>query len=133
MDLFRSSGGTEGAASGTNTAAAPQTATRVVSAEPQQPAAKAQPTQPAAPTGSGYLILLASFRSEADARQEYARLTGLYPSVVGSLPRRISQTSVGGSTRFQLGLGPLPSRSEATRVCGELITAGESDCIVRGL
>ena len=129
MDLFRNSDGTAAATGTETTSAAPRTATRVASAEPQQPAAKAQATAPAA---SGYMIQLASFRSEADARQEYARLAGLYPSVLGSIPRRISQTSVGGSTRYQLGLGPMGSRAEATSVCGQLITAGESDCIVRG-
>jgi cell division protein FtsN len=78
------------------------------------------------------VVQLSSFRSASDARKEYGRLSSLYPSVVGGLQEQIRETSVGGSTRYQLGLGPLPSRSDATRVCSALITAGESDCIVRG-
>jgi cell division protein FtsN len=110
-----------------------QPETRVAAVEPAPPAAptrKAAEAQPA--TGSGFLVQLSSFRSAADARKEYGRLSSLYPSVVGGLPEQIRETSVGGSTRYQLGLGPLPSRSDATRVCSALITAGESDCIVRG-
>jgi len=58
----------------------------------------------------------------------------VHGEIAGStgLPQQIRQTSVGGSTRYQLGLGPLPSRSAATQVCSALITQGESDCIVRG-
>jgi hypothetical protein len=127
MDLFRGSGGNDDAA-----AAQPQT--RVAAVEPAQPAAPARKAaveaQPA--TGSGFVVQLSSFRSAADARKEYGRLSSLYPSVVGGLQEQIRETSVGGSTRYQLGLGPLPSRSDATRVCSALITAGESDCIVRG-
>jgi hypothetical protein len=125
MDLFRGSDSNEAPA------AAPET--RVAAVEPPQPSARAKSaseSQPAA--GSGFLVQLSSFRSAADAQKEYARLGSLYPSVVGSLPQQIRETSVGGSTRYQLGLGPVSSRSAATRVCSALITAGESDCIVRG-
>ncbi len=78
------------------------------------------------------MVQLASFRTDSEAKQEYTRLAGAYPSIVGPLKSQIRQTMVGGSTRYQLGLGPMPTRGDATRVCGELIAAGESDCIVRG-
>ena len=127
MDLFRGSGRDEAPE------AQAQPETRVAAVEPAQPAAPARSASASQPaTGSGFLVQLSSFRSAADARKEYARLSSLYPSVVGGLPEQIRETSVGGSTRYQLGLGPLPSRSDATRVCSALITAGESDCIVRG-
>jgi cell division protein FtsN len=58
-------------------------------------------------------------------------LRSRYPDVVGSLPSRISQTSAGGSTRYRLGIGPLSSRDQATRVCNSLFSAGERDCLVR--
>jgi hypothetical protein len=128
MDLFRASGG----AAGSDDAAVPAE-TQVASVEPPAPSLPPSKQADAPPaTGSGFVIQLASFRSEADARKEYRRLSSAYPSVIGGLQEQIRQTSVGGSTRYQLGLGPLPSRSQATKVCSQLITAGESDCIVRG-
>lgn len=134
FDLFNS--GSDAGAAATQPAAP---ATQVASAPTQTkqataPAAtkKAAPAQPQASTGGGYVVQLASFRSDSEAKAEYSRLAGAYPSIVGPLKSQIRQASVGGSTRYQLGLGPLPTRGDATRVCGELIAAGESDCIVRG-
>jgi len=134
FDLFNAgSGGTTAAtpqqAAPTQVAsAATQTKQTAPSAAPQQ---KAAPAEPPAATGGGYVVQLASFRTDLEAKREYSRLAGAYPSVVGSLKSTIRQTAVGGSTRYQLGLGPLPTRGDATRVCSELIAAGESDCIVR--
>lgn len=134
FDLFNGSG-----SSTTTTTTEPAAPTQVASAAQQTkqatpPATKAAaPTQPQASAGSsGYVIQLASFRTQAEAQSEYSRIAKSYPSVVGSLRSQIRQTNVAGSTRYQLGLGPLPTRGDATRVCGELIAAGESDCIVRG-
>lgn len=124
MDLFRGNG--------MDDASADQPETNVATVEQPKPSMpdSEEAAQPA--TGSGFVVQLASFRSEADARKEYSRLSSLYPSVIGGLQQQIRQTSVGGSTRYQLGLGPLGSRSEATQLCSALINAGESDCIVRG-
>ena len=132
FDLF---GGNSGAGGGT--AAAPQAETQVAAA-PQQtrqataPAAKQAAVPQQASTGGGYIAQLASFRSDAEARQEYLRLKGAYPNVVGNLAQQIRPANVGGSTRYQLALGPMGSRAEASSVCSALISAGESDCIVRG-
>lgn len=82
--------------------------------------------------GSGYVIQLSSFRSQADAQREYSRLRSSFPDVVGGLQQQIRETSVAGSTRYQLALGPIPSRGAATKACSELIAGGEADCIVRG-
>ncbi|PZF75047.1 hypothetical protein DK847_20145, partial [Aestuariivirga litoralis] len=129
FDLFN--GGTS-----TNIPVEEAAPTQVASAPTQTKQATAPAAQPkaAAPasTGGGYVVQLASFRTDMEAKQEYSRLAGAYPAVVGSLKSQIRQTNVGGSPRYQLALGPLPTRGDATRVCGELIAAGESDCIVRG-
>lgn len=130
FDLF-------GGDSGGGTAAAPQAETQIAAA-PQQtrqataPAANQAAVPQQASTGGGYIAQLASFRSDAEARQEYLRLKGAYPSVVGNLAQQIRPANVGGSTRYQLALGPMGSRAEASSVCSALISAGESDCIVRG-
>jgi hypothetical protein len=137
FDLFNGNGGTA-----TNIPAEPPaptqqvasagTQTKQATALATQQKAATPPAQPQSTTGNGYVVQLASFRTDLEAKQEYSRLAGAYPSVVGPLKSSIRQTTVGGSTRYQLGLGPLPTRGDATRVCSELIAAGESDCIVRG-
>jgi cell division septation protein DedD len=139
MDLFRNATGNDEEAAPAETQLAaveqekparPARRQQQQQQQQEQPQPETQAQQPV--TGSGFVVQLASFRSESEARKEYGRLSNLYPDVVGGLQQQIRQTSVGGSTRYQLGLGPLPSRSDATRVCSALITAGESDCIVRG-
>lgn len=80
---------------------------------------------------SGYVVQLASFRSQDEAQSEYARLRAKYPSVIGSLPSSISQATVAGSTRHRLGLGPLATRDQASQICSSLIAGGERDCLVR--
>jgi hypothetical protein len=138
LDLFR---GSDEASAGAPAQAAPSTDETQVASLPapkKTTAAKPAPApepeatpQQASTGGSGYVVQLASFRSQAEAQSEYGRLSSLYPTVVGGLPQRVAQSKVGGSTRYQLGLGPLKSRSEATRVCSALFQAGERDCIVR--
>ncbi len=81
--------------------------------------------------GGGYVVQLASFRSEVEAQTEYARLRSKYPSVIGTLPSSISQATVAGSTRHRLGLGPLATRDQASQICNSLIAGGERDCLVR--
>ncbi len=88
-------------------------------------------TQAATSGGSGYVVQLASFRSEAEAQAEYSRLASQHSGIVGNLPSRVSQAKVSGSTRYRLGLGPLASREEASKVCSSLVAAGERDCLVR--
>ena len=79
----------------------------------------------------GYVVQLSSFRNQDEAQIEYARLRSKYASVIGSLPSSISQTTVAGSTRHTLGLGPLTTQQQASQICGSLLAGGERDCRVR--
>ena len=72
MDLFR------GAARYGAAAAQRNTGCRRRAASPAAPSAKQAEAPPA--TGSGFVIQLASFRTENDARKEYKRLSSAYPS-----------------------------------------------------
>jgi hypothetical protein len=134
FDLFNG-GSNSGAETAEAPAAAPDT-TQVAAAQPkaETPSPQEDAAAPAAASsgGSGYVVQLSSFRSQAEAQSEYGRLSSLYPTVVGNVPQRIAQSKIGGSTRYQLGLGPLKTRADATRICGALFQAGERDCIVRG-
>ncbi len=114
-----------------------QTASLQPKPAPATPAAEAEAAPaPAAPAakpagGAGYVVQLSSFSSQSEAQTEYGRLSSLYPTVVGGLAQRVAEAKVGGSTRYQLGLGPVKTRADATRVCSALFQAGERDCIVR--
>jgi hypothetical protein len=107
-------------------------------AQPQQPAqqqvARAAPevsrSQPEA--SGGYVVQMSSFRSQSDALGEYQRLVQRHPNLVGNLQSRVQEASLGQSgTFYRLGLGPIADRSSATRLCDQLIAAGEKDCLVR--
>ncbi|HUR42668.1 MAG TPA: SPOR domain-containing protein [Aestuariivirga sp.] len=100
-------------------------------AETKVASLQAEPAPEKQSGGSGYVVQLASFRSQDEAQTEYARLRSKYPSVIGNLPSSITQATVAGSTRHRLGLGPVATRDQASQVCGSLIAAGERDCLVR--
>jgi cell division septation protein DedD len=83
-------------------------------------------------SGGGYVVQLASFRSEAEAQGDFQRLVQRHPQLVGGLDSRIQEASLGQSGSFyRLGVGPLAERSAATKLCTALIAAGEKDCLVR--
>ncbi len=135
---------TQSAASAQATDAGPeQVPQQVPEATPQQVVSVApetvtapQPAQPApeqtTPSGSGYIAQLASFRSEAEAMAEYDRLRSKHSDVLSGLSPRVVKATVAGASRYRLAVGPLASRSAASKLCTSLIAAGERDCLVRG-
>jgi hypothetical protein len=131
MDLF---GGNDAA----DTAPAEAQVASLPEAEPSPPPASAKKTTtaPAQTTtastgGSGYVVQLASYKTEAEATAEYARMKAKHASVLGKLKPVITQASVGGSTRYRLAFGTLADRNAASQVCSALFSAGERDCLVR--
>jgi SPOR domain len=122
-------------------AAQPNTGTDQVAsiAQPEKPKTarslqKAAPevdvTPPAGSRG-GYVAQLASFRTEAEANNEFARVRTRHPTVVGQLSPVISQVTVAGSTRYRLAFGTMADRDAAGRVCAQLLAAGERDCVTK--
>lgn len=89
-------------------------------------------TQAAKPSSGGYVAQLASFRSEAEAMAEYDRLRAKHGNVLSGLSPRVVKATVAGGSRYRLAVGPLASRSAASKICNSLIAAGERDCLVRG-
>jgi hypothetical protein len=118
-------------ADGLNVAPTQQVASLAPDASAQTQVAPSQPVQ-ADPAG-GYLVQLASFRSEAEALSAYQQLVQRHPQLVGNLGSRVREASLGQTGSFwRLGVGPVSDRTEATRLCNALIAAGEKDCLVRG-
>jgi cell division septation protein DedD len=114
-------------------APAPPLQQPVTSESLQAFAPPAQPqTQAAAPTGEGYVIQLAAYRSEQEAMSQYQQLQARHGNLLGNLPPAVQQTNLGASgTFYRLGMGPLQSKQAATELCNKLIAAGERDCLVR--
>ncbi len=99
-----------------------------VARAPAAPAAR--PAPPAA--GGGYVVQLASYRSQADAVREYQRMKARHGRLLGGLAPRIQKKDLGAAgTFYRLAVGPLPSREQARRLCNALIASGERDCLVR--
>ncbi len=111
-DLFKSS-----------TPAPTAPATAVASA----PAA-AVSSAPAA--AGGYVAQLASFKTKAEATDEYARLVQKHGAIISKYAPIIQNVEVAGSPRFRLNIGPMASMDVATSICSSLFTAGERDCVV---
>lgn len=113
----------------------PQQIASIAPAPEPQPIPAPQPEQPvqkAKPSGGGFSAQLASFRSEAEAQAEFDRLRAKHSGVLGSFNPRIVKATVAGAPRYRLSVGPMASRSQASKVCDSLISAGERDCLVRG-
>jgi hypothetical protein len=110
----------------------PQPQQQVASVAPEPIPAPEAPAQQASPSGGGFVAQLASFRSEAEAMAEFDRLRNKHGAVLAGLSPRVVKANVAGSSRYRLGVGPLPTKSAAAKVCNSLIAAGERDCLVRG-
>ncbi len=113
-------------------AALPPRARTPQAATPRAPAPQVPAPRAAAPAGKGYVVQLASYRSQADALREYQRIRARHARLLGGLSPRIQKKNLGAAgTFYRLGVGPLPSRAQASKLCNALIASGERDCLVR--
>jgi cell division septation protein DedD len=101
----------------------------VVAQQPQQKATPAQQTS--APSTGGFVVQLASFRTQDEANKEFARIRSRHPAAVAGLSPVVNKTVFAGSTRYRLSVGPTPTRAEADRICAQLLAEGERDCVAK--
>ena len=86
---------------------------------------------PTPATSGGYVVQVASQRSEADARASFKALQGKYPGVLGSRSVEIKRADLGTKgTYYRAVVGPFSSSDDASTVCGNLKTAG-GQCVVQ--
>jgi septal ring-binding cell division protein DamX len=98
---------------------------------PPAPVAALPPAQPQAQL-SGFIIQLASHKTEADAQADYNRLVLQHGAVLGNLKYNIQQTKLNtGAVFYQLHLGSFASRQAAKDMCTSLLATGERDCLVK--
>jgi len=103
-------------------------------ATPQAPPRPVQttavtPTQNTAP-GGGYVVQVASQRSEADAQASFKALQQKYPSVLGSHQAMIRRADLGEKgIYYRAQIGPFPA-DQAKELCSSLKSAG-GQCMVQ--
>lgn len=106
-------------------AAAPPT--QVTSAAPTPAAPKA--TKVARP--GGYMVQVASQRSEADAQASFRSIRTKYSNVIGTGDPVIRRADLGAKgVYYRAMVGPYATRDEAVQVCANLKAAGGS-CVVQ--
>jgi len=93
----------------------------------------ATPQPEASSTGAaGYVLQLASYKSQAEATAEYDRLRQKHAGILGGLTPEIQKADLGSlGTYYRLKLGTLASAQAAREVCNSLLAAGERDCLAK--
>ena len=105
-------------------AAAPPT--QVATAAPPPAAPKATKARP-----SGYMVQVASQRSEADAQASFRSVRTKYSNVIGTGEPVIRRADLGAKgIYYRAMVGPYATRDEAVQVCANLKAAGGS-CVVQ--
>jgi hypothetical protein len=95
----------------------------------QTQTASIPPRAPAAE--GGYVVQVASQRSEADAQASYRSLQAKYPAVLGPRQAIIRRAELGDrGTFYRAQVGPFASIEQANELCTSLKTAG-GQCVVQ--
>ena len=99
-------------------------------AAPRKQVVQPKETLQASPTGD-FVAQLASFRTQQEANSEFARMRSRHGAIIGGMSPIVSKVTVAGSSRYRLAVGPMANRAAANRVCSQLLSAGERDCITK--
>ena len=111
-----------------NAPAAPSNVRAASAAVP--PLAAAAPTNVTRTTG-GYLVQIASQKSEADAQASYRAAQAKYANLIGSMSPIIKRADLGDKgIYYRAMVGPFQTSDEASKFCSNLKVAGGS-CVVQ--
>ncbi|MES1152798.1 MAG: SPOR domain-containing protein [Dongia sp.] len=91
------------------------------------PAAATPTVQPAA--GGNARIQLAAVKSEALAKEQWAKFQKAHPDLLGALTLSIQKVVVNGADYYRIQAGPLSDKSAAKDLCSKL-KAQKQDCLV---
>ena len=93
--------------------------------------AATNPASTASSGGGGYMVQVASQKSEADAHASYRALQSKYSSVLGAHSPVIRRADLGDrGVYYRAMVGPFGSSDEASHFCGNLKTAG-GQCVIQ--
>ncbi len=77
-----------------------------------------------------YFVQLASVKSDAGARKEWARMQRAHPDLLGDLELSVQSADLGErGIFFRIRTGPFPNRATAQDMCWQ-IEAAKLDCLV---
>ncbi len=77
-----------------------------------------------------YFVQLASVKSDAGARQEWARMQRVHPALLGDLALEVQRADLGDRGIFyRIRTGPFPNRATAQDMCAQ-IKAAKLACLV---
>lgn len=94
------------------------------------PAAAAPPTNVTRTTG-GYLVQIASQKTEAEAQASYRAAQAKYANLIGSMSPIIKRADLGDKgVYYRAMVGPFQSSDEATKFCSNFRIAG-GNCVVQ--
>jgi len=102
----------------------------VRSASAAVPPTAAAPTN-VARTSGGYLVQIASQKSEAEAQASFRAAQAKYGNLIGSMSPIVKRADLGDKgVYYRAMVGPFASQDEAKRLCSNLTVAGGS-CVVQ--
>jgi hypothetical protein len=102
----------------------------VRSASAAVPPAVAAPTNVARTTG-GYLVQIASQKSEAEAQASFRAAQAKYGNLIGSMSPIVKRADLGDKgVYYRAMVGPFASQDEAKKLCSNLTVAG-GNCVVQ--
>jgi hypothetical protein len=94
------------------------------------PPAAAPPTNVTRTTG-GYLVQIASQKTEAEAQASYRAAQAKYGNLIGAMTPIIKRADLGDKgVYYRAMVGPFQSSDEATKFCSNLRVAG-GNCVVQ--
>jgi hypothetical protein len=97
----------------------------------QAQAARQAPTRLASVQSGGYVVQVASQRSEADAQSSYRSIQSKFSSLLSEHQAMIKRADLGDKgTYYRAMVGPFSTREQAIQLCGSLKAAG-GDCVVQ--
>ena len=119
-------------------AAAPQTkpaaAPKPAASQPLATLARPMPkpaAKPAVAGGSGALVQIGAYSSNALASKGWSDVARAYPGPMSGKTKQVVPVERDGSTLYRTSIGGFASRAEASAFCDQLKASGKS-CIVKG-
>src|SRR5262249_50640700 len=114
-----------------NAAAAPSTVRSASAAVP--PPAAATPTNVTRTTTGGYLVQIASQKTEADAQASFRAAQAKFSNLIGTMSPLIKRADLGDKgIYYRAMVGPFATEDEAKRLCSNLkIAGGDRSCVVQ--